>query len=73
MARAVYTVVLHENQWKVRFLGKHSRPHPTQAEAVAAAVEAATITGKTNPDGAEVRAQGSHNDFRTEWTFKPAP
>ena len=73
MAKAVYTVVLHENEWKVRFLGKHNGPYETQMEAIAAAVKAATNAGKINPGGAEVRVQGPNNNFRTEWTNGRAP
>jgi hypothetical protein len=69
MTRAVYTVVLYENQWKVRFGGKHTGPYATQKEATCAAVDAARKTGKTNPDGALVRVQSSDNSFRTEWTY----
>jgi hypothetical protein len=73
MARDVYTVVLHEKQWKVRSAGKHSGPYATQTEAIAAAVEAAHTAGKSNPDGAQVRAQDTNNQFRTEWTYGKDP
>jgi hypothetical protein len=69
MARDVYTVVLLENQWKVRFQGRHSGPFATQEEAVSAAVDAAHKAGTTNPDGAQVRVQSTANNFRTEWTY----
>ena len=73
MARDVYTVVLLEKQWKVRFAGKHSGPYATQAEAVAAAIEAAYKAGQSNPDGAQVRVQDTNNQFRTEWTYGKGP
>jgi hypothetical protein len=69
MARDVYTVVLLENQWKVRFQGKHNGPYASQDDAIAAAVEAAHKAGKTNPDGAQVRVQSTANNFRTAWTY----
>jgi uncharacterized protein DUF2188 len=68
MAREVYTVVLLENQWKVRFQGKHNGPYASQDDAIAAAVESAHKAGKANPDGAQVRVQSIGNNFRTAWT-----
>ena len=57
MARDVFTVVLLEQQWMVRFHGRHSRPYATQDEAIAAAVDSAHKAGMANPDGAQVRVQ----------------
>ena len=73
MAGDVYTVVVYEKQWKVRFCGKHSGPYATQKEAIAAAVEAAHKAGTCNPEGAQVRAQDTNNQFRTEWTYGHDP
>jgi len=44
MARDVFTVVLLEQQWMVRFRGRHSQRYATQGEAVTAAVEAVLAT-----------------------------
>jgi hypothetical protein len=75
MARDIFTVVLLEQQWMVRFRGRQSRRYATQAEAICAAVEAACKAGVANPDGAQVRVQDSNNVFRTAWTYgiDPAP
>ena len=69
MARDIYTVVLLERQWTVRFRGRHSQRYATQREAVSAAVDAAYKSGMANPEGAQVRVQDSNNVFRTEWTY----
>jgi hypothetical protein len=75
MARDIFTVVLLEQQWMVRFRGRHSQRYATQGEAICAAVDAAYKAGMANPDGAQVRVQDSNNVFRTEWTYgiDPAP
>ncbi len=73
MACDVYTVVLYEKQWKVRFAGKHTGPYAGQKEAVAAAVTAAHKAGTSNPDGALVRVQDVNNQFHTEWTYGQDP
>jgi hypothetical protein len=65
--------MLYERQWKVRFGSKHAGPYATQKEAIAAAVDAAHKVGKTNPDGALVRVQGTNNEFRAEWTYGKDP
>jgi hypothetical protein len=67
MARDIFTVVLLEQQWTVRFRGRHQR-YGTQDEAISAAVDAAYRGGLANPDGAQVRVQDA-NVFRTEWTY----
>ncbi|MFI5001765.1 MAG: DUF2188 domain-containing protein [Reyranellales bacterium] len=73
MARDVYTVVLLERQWKVRFAGKHSGPYATQKDAIASAVEGAHKAGASNPEGALVRVQDTNNQFRTAWTYGQDP
>jgi hypothetical protein len=73
MARDIFTVVLLEKQWMVRFHGRHSRPYATQDEAIAAAVDSAYKAGMVNPDGAQVRVQDSNNVFRTAWAFGVDP
>jgi hypothetical protein len=66
MARDIFTVVLLDQQWMVRFRGRHSQRYAPQGEAICAAVEAANKTGMANPDGAQVRVQDSNNVFRTD-------
>jgi hypothetical protein len=73
MGQGIFTVVLLENQWKVRFRGKHSRPYANQREAIIAAIDAAHAEGKTSPDGTLVRVQSTTNAFRTVWTFGSDP
>jgi Uncharacterized protein conserved in bacteria (DUF2188) len=72
MARAQYFVVLHENQWKITHQNKHYGPHPTQREAIRAAVDAAHQSGYNGHD-AQVLVQGENNQFRTEWTYGHDP
>jgi hypothetical protein len=72
MARAQYVVVLHENQWKIKFDGKHYGPYGTQRDAIRAAVDAAHTSGKGGHD-AQVLVQGQNNQFRTEWTYGNDP
>jgi hypothetical protein len=72
MARARYFVVLHENQWKINFDGKHYGPYATQREAIRASVDAAHKAGQTGHD-AQVLVQGQNNQFRTEWTYGNDP
>ena len=67
MARDVYYVVLHEQQWKVTYHQKRYGPYGTQREAIRAAVDAAHKTGQMSTDGAQVLVQGENHQFRTEW------
>jgi hypothetical protein len=57
MARAVYYVVLHQNEWKIKHDGKHYGPYGTQGVAIRAAVDAAHESGKMGYD-AQVLVQG---------------
>jgi hypothetical protein len=72
MARLQYVVVLHQNEWKISFQGKHYGPYQTQRTAIRAAVDAAHKAGK-NGDDAQVLIQGTDNKFRTEWTYGNDP
>ena len=72
MARAQYFVVLHENQWKIKFQEKHYGPYLTQKAAIAVAVDAAQKSGKNGHD-AQVFVQGQDNKFRAEWTYGNDP
>jgi Uncharacterized protein conserved in bacteria (DUF2188) len=72
MARAVYYLVLHQNQWKIKFNDEHYGPYQTQGAAIRAAVEAAHSSGKQGHD-AQVLVQARDNKFRTEWTYGHDP
>lgn len=69
MARDQYFVVIHNNEWKISYNGKHYGPYPTQRAAIRAAVDAAH---KAKGD-AQVLVQGTDNKFRTEWTYGNDP
>jgi hypothetical protein len=73
MAHDIFTVVQLEKRWMIRVHAKHSGPYATQKDAITAAVDAAYQAGKTNPNGAQVRAQDANNAFRTEWTYGVSP
>jgi hypothetical protein len=68
MAKDVYCVIPHEQEWEVSYNQKRF-PYGTLREAIQASVNAAHIAGVSNPDGAEVLVQGDNNQFRTEWTY----
>ncbi len=68
MARDIFTVVLLEQQWTVRFRGRHSQRYANQGEAICAAVDAAYKAGMANPDGAQVRVQDSNT-----WSWAKSP
>jgi hypothetical protein len=72
MARAQYFVVLHENQWKISYEGKHYGPYISQADAIRVAVDTAHKAGGQGHD-AQVLVQGVNNQFRTEWTYGHDP
>jgi hypothetical protein len=72
MARAVYYVVFHQNQWKIKLDDKHYGPYATQAEAIRLAVDAAHSAGKSGHD-AQVLVQAQNNQWRTEWTYGRDP
>jgi hypothetical protein len=72
MSRLQYVVVLHENQWKISFQGKHHGPYANQKVAIRAAVDAAHSSGENGHD-AQVLIQGTDHKFRTEWTYGNDP
>jgi len=71
MARAVYYVVLHQGEWKVKVGDKHFG-YRTQADAIRAAVGLAHDAGREGHE-AQVLVQGRDNQFRTEWTYGRDP
>jgi hypothetical protein len=67
-----FFVVHHNNEWKIKFNGEHSRPYHSQAEAIKDAVtraKASTGGGKK----AQVLVQGENYLFRTEWAYGKDP
>jgi len=72
MARATYYVVLQQGQWKIEHNGKHYGPYDSQKAAIRVAVDVAHKSGQNGHD-AEVRVQGTNNQFRTEWTYGHDP
>ena len=72
MARAQYFVVLHNDEWKIKHLGKHYGHFPSQTAAVKAAVERANKSGLSGEE-AQVLVQGENHQFRTEWTYGHDP
>jgi hypothetical protein len=72
MAREQYFVVLHQNEWKISYAGKHYGPYGSQKAAIRAAVNAAHGAGKKGHD-AQVLVQGANNQFRAEWTYGNDP
>jgi hypothetical protein len=72
MARVRYFVVLHEEEWKIKFNEQHYGPYPTQREAIRAAVDAAHKSG-TQGHHAQVLVQSVYRQFRTEWTYGHDP
>lgn len=72
MAPAQYFVVLHDDEWKIKHLGKHFGPYISQSEAVKAAVKRANKSGLAGED-AQVLVQGENHQFRAEWTYGNDP
>jgi hypothetical protein len=72
MARVHYYVVLHQNEWKIKFDDRHYGPYGTQKQAIRSAVDAAQTSGKNGHD-AQVLVQGENHQFRTEWTYGHDP
>lgn len=72
MARAIYYVVLHQGQWKIKHNDKHFGPYATQKAAIRTAVDTAKKAGDQGHD-AQVLVQGQNNQFRTEWTYGHDP
>jgi len=72
MARHQYFVVLHNDEWKISYQGKHYGPYRTQGDAITAARRAAHATAQKGLN-AQVLVQGENNKFRTEWTYGNDP
>jgi hypothetical protein len=50
MARAQYFVVLHNDEWKIKYLDKHYGPYKSQREAIKTAVDRANKSGLAGED-----------------------
>lgn len=72
MACKQYFVVLHEDQWRVRFEDEHQGPYPSLSKAIRAAIDAAHLIGSKGED-AQVLVQDDTMRFRTEWTYGQDP
>ncbi|OUJ68984.1 DUF2188 domain-containing protein [Hymenobacter crusticola] len=71
MARTIYYVVYHNNQWKIKLGEQHYGPYTTQALAIRSAIDAAHQSGPAH--NAQVLVQGTNNQFRTEYTYGADP
>lgn len=72
MSRAIYYVVLHQGEWKVKHNDNHFGPYASQKTAIRVAVDTAHRVGQRGHD-AEVKVKGENNRFRTEWTYGHDP
>lgn len=73
MARHEYYVVFHENEWKVKYNGKHYGPYRTQRIAYEDAVEAAQKAGRKGEQAQVFIQRRDNNQFRIEWTYGKDP
>jgi hypothetical protein len=68
MAHERHYIVFHEGHWRVKHEGKFSDPYPSQAAAVAAAIEAAHRGGEYG-NQAQVLVHGEDLLFSAVWTY----
>jgi Uncharacterized protein conserved in bacteria (DUF2188) len=68
MAAEQYFILLHNNEWKISFNGKHYGPYATQGEAIEAATDAAYAMGEIGID-AQVLVQDADQEMRTKWSY----
>ena len=68
MARNQYFVVLHEDEWKIKFNGEHTAAFPSQRKAIERAIDTAQNAGNS-----QVFVQGEDHQFRAEWTYGTDP
>jgi hypothetical protein len=68
MAAEQYFILLHNNEWKISFKGKHYGPYATQGEAIEAATDAAYAMGEIGID-AQVLVQDAGQEMRTKWSY----
>ena len=72
MDRAQYFVVLHNDEWKIKYCDKHYGPYTSKAAAIRAAVDSAHRLGLLGHDS-QVLFEGMSNQTRTEWTYGHDP
>jgi hypothetical protein len=68
MAHERHYIVFHEGHWRVKHEGKFSAPYPSQAAAIAAAIEAANRAGEYG-NQAQVLVHGEDLLFSAVWTY----
>jgi hypothetical protein len=68
MAHERHYIVFHEGHWRVKHEGKFSDPYPSQAAAIAAAIEAANRDGEYGHQ-AQVLVHGEDLLFSAVWTY----
>jgi hypothetical protein len=72
VGRAIYYVVLHQGEWKVKHNDNHFGPYSNQKTAFRVAIDTAYRVGQRGQD-AEVKIKGVNKRFRTEWTYGHDP
>jgi hypothetical protein len=68
MAHERHYIVFHEGHWRVKHDGQFSDPYPSQAAAIAAAIEAANRDGEYG-NQAQVLVHGEDLLFSAVWTY----
>ena len=68
MAVEQYLIVLHNDEWKISFNGKHYGPYVSAEAAVEAAIDAAYAMGEIGIE-AQVAVQDSDLNVETAWTY----
>jgi hypothetical protein len=72
MACKEFYVVLHRNEWKIRYEDRHFGPFDTQGEAISKAIDLAHAVGLAGGD-AKVLAQCENRAWCIEWTSGDDP
>ena len=72
MDRNQYVVVLHNDEWKIKYGEKHYGPYSSRAAAIRAAVDTAHRLGLLGHD-TQVLIESMNNLIRTEWTYGHDP
>jgi hypothetical protein len=68
MAHERHYIVFHERHWRVKHEGKFSGPYPSQAAAIAAAIETAQRDGEYGKQS-QVLVHGEDLLFSAVWTY----
>jgi hypothetical protein len=72
MACKEFYVVLHRNEWKIRYEDRHFGPFNTQEEAISKAIDLAHGMGAAG-GAARVLIQDKRHVWRIEWTHGDDP